>query len=499
MCGMSAPTYMSLFSACGGMDLGLDAAGWRCIGQAEVEPWRRDVLERHWPGIKRYDDVRAVVADGDTLPEQPDLIAGGFPCQDLSVAGKRKGLAGERSGLAWEFMRIIRAVQPRCVLIENVPGLLSSNQGRDMAALIGTLAELGDGLQYGVAYRILDSQWFGVPQRRRRVFIVGIRADGDPATAAGRAAQVLAIGTRCEGRHPSSGKAWPSNAASAAGSTGSSSSAGAGGTGRVVPTLGSQSPSHGQGTGDQFVLPDEQEAAAGRVVGSLSAQGYVRMTDQELVRAGQLVTPDDEDARAAVFDPQHGTFSDVTPTLVSGGTGGVPQGPMVNETSPEVRVFQMQAIGQYKEDDLASTMAARQYKMFTDIVAFPINAGVIGRKDGNGNASIDEGGDPAYTVHHKDAQAIASAHTAGWNPQPGDVTPTLKANGSMPSVSSVRTGLRRLTPVECERLQGWPDDHTRWDAIGNEASDAKRYSATGDGVTANVAEWIGNRIREALL
>jgi DNA (cytosine-5)-methyltransferase 1 len=172
---------------------------------------------------------------------------------------------------------------------------------------------------------------------------------------------------------------------------------------------------------------------------------------------------------------------------------------MVNQTSPEVRVFQMQAIGEYKEEDLASTMAARQYKMFTDIVAFPINAGVIGRKDGNGNASIGEGGDPAYTVHHKDAQAIAFAHTAGWNPQPGDVTPTLKANGSMPSVSSVRTGLRRPTPVECERLQGWPDDHTRWDANGKEASDAKRYSATGDGVTANVAEWIGNRIREALL
>ena len=362
---MSAPTYMSLFSACGGMDLGLDAAGWRCIGQAEVEPWRRDVLERHWPGIKRYDDVRAVVADGDTLPEQPDLIAGGFPCQDLSVAGKRKGLAGERSGLAWEFMRIIRAVRPRCVLIENVPGLLSSNQGRDMAALIGTLAELGDGLQYGVAYRILDSQWFGVPQRRRRVFIVGIRADGDPATAAGRAAQVLAIGTRCEGPHPSSGKEWPSTAASAAGSTGGSSSAGAGAAGRIVSTL------------------------------------------------------------------------------VSGGTGGVPQGQMVKETSPDVRVFQLQAIGQYKEDDLASTMAARQYKMFTDIVAFSINAGA--------------------------------------------------------TVSSVRTGLRRLTPVECERLQGWPDDHTRWDANGKEASDAKRYSATGDGVTANVAEWIGNRIREALL
>jgi DNA (cytosine-5)-methyltransferase 1 len=213
------------------------------------------------------------------------------------------------------------------------------------------------------------------------------------------------------------------------------------------------------------------------------------MTDQELVRAGQLVTPSDQ----------------------------------------LTRIFQLQAIGVYKQEDLASTMGARQYKMFTDIVAFPITAGTINQKPENGNNSIGKPGDPAYTVHDKDAQAVALAfshyrsdvspgdvsptlqsgsnntghavafaHTAGWNPQPGSVTPTLKANGSMPSVSSIQTGLRRLTPVECERLQGWPDDHTRCGADGKEASDAKRYSATGDGVTAPVAQWIGERIINAM-
>jgi site-specific DNA-cytosine methylase len=109
-----------------------------------------------------------------------DLLCGGFPCQDLSVAGQRAGLAGDRSGLFFEFARIIDAFRPRWVLVENVPGLLSSNGGRDFGVVLGTLADLG----YGVGWRILDSRFFGVPQRRRRVFIVGARADGDPRAAA---------------------------------------------------------------------------------------------------------------------------------------------------------------------------------------------------------------------------------------------------------------------------------------------------------------------------
>lgn len=126
-----------------------------------------------------------------------DLLAGGFPCQDLSVAGRRAGLAGDRSGLFFEFARIAETLRPRWVLVENVPGLLSSNGGRDFGVVLGTLADLG----YGVAWRTLDSRFFGVPQRRRRVFILGALADGDPRAAAERAGQVLAVGSRCQ-RHP---------------------------------------------------------------------------------------------------------------------------------------------------------------------------------------------------------------------------------------------------------------------------------------------------------
>jgi len=136
-----------------------------CAWQCEIDPFCWRVLERHWPGVTRYEDVREIVGHEC---EAVGLLCGGFPCQDVSVAGNRAGLAGERSGLFFEFMRVVAEIAPAWVLIENVPGLLSSNGGRDMGAVIGTLADLG----YWWAYRVLDSQYFGVAQRRRRVYIV---------------------------------------------------------------------------------------------------------------------------------------------------------------------------------------------------------------------------------------------------------------------------------------------------------------------------------------
>jgi DNA (cytosine-5)-methyltransferase 1 len=162
----STLTFGSLFAGIGGFDSGFEAAGMRCLWQVEIDDACNRVLERHWPGVRRHRDVKGV---GNDNVEAVDLICGGFPCQDLSVAGCRAGLAGEHSGLFFEFMRIIDEISPAWVVIENVPGLLSSARGWDMAAVLGTLAKLG----YGYAYRVLDAQYFGVAQRRRRVFIVG--------------------------------------------------------------------------------------------------------------------------------------------------------------------------------------------------------------------------------------------------------------------------------------------------------------------------------------
>jgi DNA (cytosine-5)-methyltransferase 1 len=233
----------SLFSGIGGLDEGLRRAGLSHLFFCESDNYRRDVLRIRFPGVPVYEDVRSIgtghesgrqyvhdegcsthppprhitgiqkcdprvrderaitepLPTGIKWPERPDLLAGGFPCQDLSVAGRRKGLAGERSSLFHEFARIADALRPGWLLIENVPGLLSSNGGRDFGVVLGTLADLG----YGLGWRTLDSRFFGVPQRRRRVFIVGALADGDPRAAAERCGEILAVGQGCD-RHPAS-------------------------------------------------------------------------------------------------------------------------------------------------------------------------------------------------------------------------------------------------------------------------------------------------------
>lgn len=192
---MIPPVCGSLFSSVGGMDIGLSRAGFKHAFFCEADEWRRSILARHWPGVPIHHDVRAVAREhsespegsrvgdgtgGELRPGRVDLIAGGFPCQDLSVAGRRRGLAGERSGLFYEFARIAdELVRPGgWILIENVLGLLSSHNGRDFGIVLATLAEIGfmDG-----AWRVLDAQHFGVPQRRRRVFILARRARGDRA------------------------------------------------------------------------------------------------------------------------------------------------------------------------------------------------------------------------------------------------------------------------------------------------------------------------------
>lgn len=165
-------TFGSLFSGIGGFDLGFERAGMTCKWQCEIDKDCRTILEKHWKDITRYDDVKKI---GRGNAESVDLICGGFPCQDVSIAGRRKGLAGERSGLWYEFARIIDELKPRWIVIENVPGLLSSNKGQDLLKILDTLAEFG----FGVAWRILDAQFFGVPQRRRRIFIVGSFGNGN--------------------------------------------------------------------------------------------------------------------------------------------------------------------------------------------------------------------------------------------------------------------------------------------------------------------------------
>jgi DNA (cytosine-5)-methyltransferase 1 len=160
----------SVFAGIGGFDLAFQRAGYLISWQIEIDRFCMRVLERRFPGVTRLTDVRKVKG-GDLSPV--DLVCGGFPCQDVSVAGKRAGLDGRHSSLWWELHRLISELRPTWVVVENVCGLLSSRRGRDMGTVLRSLGDLG----YWWAYRVLDAQWFGLPQRRKRVFIVGHLGD----------------------------------------------------------------------------------------------------------------------------------------------------------------------------------------------------------------------------------------------------------------------------------------------------------------------------------
>lgn len=154
-------TIGSLFSGIGGLELGLEMCGLGpVIWQCDADPCSRIVLEAHWPGVKRYEDVRSI----DASAQRPDIICGGFPCQDISNAGKRAGIAGERSGLWFEYARVIRDLRPRLVFIENVAAL--ANRGLD--AVLGSLAEMGFDAEWGV----FSAAQAGAPHKRDRLFIL---------------------------------------------------------------------------------------------------------------------------------------------------------------------------------------------------------------------------------------------------------------------------------------------------------------------------------------
>jgi DNA (cytosine-5)-methyltransferase 1 len=175
-------TGVSLFAGVGGFDLAMQRKGVKVVASVEIDNKCNEVLAKHFPEATQFTDVTTV--KGEDLINvgfnpSKGIITGGFPCQDLSVAGKRAGLAGERSGLFWEIARLVEETQTEYFVIENVPGLLTSNKGRDFGVVIGTMADLG----YSLGWRVLDAQHFGVPQRRRRVFIVGRRSSNSSSPA----------------------------------------------------------------------------------------------------------------------------------------------------------------------------------------------------------------------------------------------------------------------------------------------------------------------------
>lgn len=388
--------FISLFAGIEGFGAGFEAAGMECVGQVEIDPQCRSVLARHFPKVERFTDVRDF--NGTSTAFRPDLICGGFPCQDLSVAGRRAGLAGERSGLWFEFRRILAAFAPGWVVIENVPGLLSSNRGRDMGTVLRGLGQLG----YRWAYRVLDSQYDGVAQRRERVFIVGsLRGWPHPA-------KVLFDAESLPGNSPPS----RSEKSSVAGTL----DAGAGvrrGAGINPGVITEVAMCLNGKRGKRY--DGESETLIGALQSHSKSHGHA-MTTQQAVEAGQIIPFDTTQITSA------SNYSRPQP--------GAPCHPL----------------------------------------AAGAHAPAI-----------------AWSERTRDGDPLLE-------PEREDLFPCLKSG----TQRQQGVGVRRLTPRECEWLQGFETDWTRCGADGKEISDSARYRMLGNAVNRNTAEWIGRRIVEAV-
>jgi DNA (cytosine-5)-methyltransferase 1 len=365
--------------------------------------------------VDLYEDVRDV---GANELSGADLICGGFPCQDLSVAGRRAGLDGARSGLWFEFRRIVAELAPTWVLVENVPGLLSSNGGADLAVILRGLAELG----YVGAWRVLDSQHFGVAQRRRRVFLLACR---DPR--AGCPAQVLAIAEGMSGHPAPSREAWQ-------GVAGGTQGGAVGPLRCATPGLG------GVHADDEHTVASTLSAHTGIHDGG--GQTYVAHT-----------------LRAEGHDASED------------GTGrGVPL--VVSETG---KGWWSEGAGPLRADP-----GGMPSHIAFDTTQVPSKANRSNPKPGDPCHPLSAGAHPPALAQAITAEMYRSGGaTAGNNPGVRNVF------GAIP---------RRLTPRECERLQGFPDDWTRYADDGSGLADSPRYRMLGNAVTVSVAEWIGSRL-----
>lgn len=381
---------ISLFAGVGGFDLAAERAHIEPAVCCEIDPSARGVLKHRFPNAFFVDDVKEITGDklrGFGLDPATTIISGGFPCQDVSVAGRRQGFEGERSSLFFEIVRILREFNPKWFVLENVPGLFTSHGGRDMGAVVGTLAELG----YVFGWRVLDSQFFGVPQRRKRVFIVGCAGDGG-----GMVEQVL---FESEGGFGDSSKVV----------TAGEEIAGSSGNG-VISTL--------QGGGRRSYRVDAESAAGVTVLG--------------------------EQTHALTASMDKGASED--------GTG---------RANPIIGFSHTQGLDAQASETSFPTLR-------------------------NGGAGM------AVSV----APTLSASNNLSRLPQSSEVTSQIEA------VHGAISTVRRLTPRECERLQGFPDDWTakRFDFKKGTVvaqADSARYRQMGNAVTVNVVEWIFRRLLTA--
>ena len=472
---------LSLFSGVGGFDLGLENAGMKTIYQCEWDKHANTILERHWPQVPRWGDITTLTAK-EILRHgtPPDVVAWGSPCQDLSVAGKRAGLEGERSGLFHEGIRIINELRketnneyPKISIWENVAGALSSNRGADFGVILDEMAKAGAMV---IEWALLDAQHFGIPQRRRRVFCIAIF---NSATASNCPSPLLPLSESLRG-NTAKGKPKRKSAANTL-----TESFGAGGG--IVNAIGA-SIYHKSTVVNQDVncghLVTEDGILGSDIVGSLNTSDAKMISTQYVNENKVVVEPYVKSRRAqSATDDETWVPGEVNPTLNSFDVGDTRATTAIVEEPMLVDGTRVDDGRVYEPP--VQTLGARMGTggNHVPMLAFDTQFG--------SNANVFENQSPTL----KASQAAPSVAYDEYNDSINETHHALRA-GTKQSTGVLEStmAVRRLTPLECERLMGWPDDHTRFKADGAEQADTHRYKQCGNGVASPVAEWIGKQL-----
>lgn len=506
--------YISTFSGVEAASLAWVPLGWEPVAFSEIDPFPSAVLAERFPLVPNLGDITKV--NWKKYRGNVDLVVGGSPCQSFSIAGKREGLKGE-SGLMFEFIRCVREVRPRWFLWENVPGALSVERG---AAFGQLLSEMADGGGYGLAWRVLDAQFFGVAQRRRRLYLVGSAGNGyrkacqvlfepegmpwDYAPSRGKRAE-LAAGSQSGAR--SAGFCNPSAGAGSIGfreeqaatlRAGSNLAS----TGAVISLQsdgGTSQNGHGSGwsaDGSAYTLntADRQSVAI-----AANQRGEVRLEQGDGEVSGAVPASSSGKQFQGVLTP----WDVQSKRVYSEGstTGALPSG---TTEGANIQPSVLQVVNSNGEG-ITGPVAARDYKGVGS--EFVSEGKVLCIVDDTKNAAIDEdmagtlkvgGGAPAITMVTRCGKP--GGGKGALTSESVRLTLSTRNEQSLFDPQEGHYVVRRLTPLECERLQGMPDDWTRIPWKGRpaeECPDAPRYKAIGNSMAVPVIRWIGERIEMA--
>jgi DNA (cytosine-5)-methyltransferase 1 len=495
---------MKYGSVCSGIEAATVAwhnLGWEPQWFSEIEQFPSDVLKHRFPTVPNLGDM-TTINQNPIADERPiDLLVGGTPCQSFSVAGLRKGLDDPRGNLMLTFLSIADKLRPKWIVWENVPGVLSSNGGKDFGTFLGALGELG----YGFAYRVLDAQHFGVAQRRRRVFVVGYLGEWRVAAA------VLFERESLQGNTKPSRKKREEVTANAEGSVGEAGSWWDGS--QVAGTLTKQNANGAQRMPDKdnfgaILQPAVIDQSEGKwispngeeTIGTLRARDYKGLGNDDLEQGRGLAIRPHAVAQPIAFKVRGG--------CEGGGKGYLGQ----EEQAFTISATQNQQIAQPIAIDWRTAQVDQgiTQTLKTDLAKMSGPCIAVDTYNYTTNDHTTQTIRSQSDTEHIGAvlQPPAVMHSIDFRNNrynEEQIAGTLQSKESGGYSLNYTTGvhqppmaIRRLTPKECERLQGFPDDWTKVPYRNKDADqcpDGPRYKACGNSMAVPVMRWIGQRIQ----